>query len=156
MATHSSILAWKIPWTEDPGRLLFIASQRVGHNWATLLSFFLSLYDALWDSKTPHRPTDERVSWCLETCPPSQLPPQDGSLFLTLLSLFLSFTFCPTSFGREWATFLGAWCPPPVFRSCFGEVAQHSNDLLINFWWRKWSPVLFLCHLKTAPQLAFS
>ena len=31
MATHSNILAWKIPWTEDPGRLQSIASQRVGH-----------------------------------------------------------------------------------------------------------------------------
>ena len=32
MATHSSILAWRIPWTEEPGRLQSIASQRVGHN----------------------------------------------------------------------------------------------------------------------------
>ena len=32
MATHSSILAWKIPWTEEPGRLQFMGSQRVGHN----------------------------------------------------------------------------------------------------------------------------
>ena len=32
MATHSSILAWKIPWTEDPGRLQFMGSQRVGHD----------------------------------------------------------------------------------------------------------------------------
>ena len=32
MATHSSILAWKIPWTEEPGRLLTIGSQRVGHD----------------------------------------------------------------------------------------------------------------------------
>ena len=31
MATHSSILAWRIPWTEKPGRLRFIGSQRVGH-----------------------------------------------------------------------------------------------------------------------------
>ena len=31
-ATHSSILAWRIPWTEDPGRLQSIRSQRVGHN----------------------------------------------------------------------------------------------------------------------------
>ena len=31
MATHSSILAWRIPWTEDPGRLLSIGLQRVGH-----------------------------------------------------------------------------------------------------------------------------
>ena len=32
MATHSSILAWKIPWTEEPGGLQFMGSQRVGHN----------------------------------------------------------------------------------------------------------------------------
>ena len=32
MATHSSIFAWRIPWTEEPGRLQSIGSQRVGHN----------------------------------------------------------------------------------------------------------------------------
>ena len=32
MATHSSILAWRIPWTEDPGRLQSIGSQGVGHD----------------------------------------------------------------------------------------------------------------------------
>ena len=32
MATHSSTLAWKIPWMQEPGRLLTIGSQRVGHN----------------------------------------------------------------------------------------------------------------------------
>ena len=32
VATHSSILAWKIPWTEEPGRLQSIGLQRVGHN----------------------------------------------------------------------------------------------------------------------------
>ena len=42
MATHSSILALKIPWTEEPGRLQSIGSQRVGHDWATSFSFFLS------------------------------------------------------------------------------------------------------------------
>ena len=39
MATHSSILAWRIPWTEDPGRLLSTGSQRVRHDWVTSLSF---------------------------------------------------------------------------------------------------------------------
>ena len=33
MATHSSILAWKIPWTEKPGGLQSMGSQRVGYNW---------------------------------------------------------------------------------------------------------------------------
>ena len=32
MAPHSSTLAWKIPWTEEPGRLQFMGSQRVGHD----------------------------------------------------------------------------------------------------------------------------
>ena len=35
MATHSSILAWRIPWTEEPGALQSVGSQRVGHEWAT-------------------------------------------------------------------------------------------------------------------------
>ena len=35
MAIHSSILAWRIPWTEKPSRLQSIGSQRVGHDWAT-------------------------------------------------------------------------------------------------------------------------
>ena len=40
MASHSSTLAWKIPWMEKPGRLWSMGSLRVGHNWATSLSFF--------------------------------------------------------------------------------------------------------------------
>ena len=35
MATHSRILAWKIPWTEEPGGLQDMESQRARHNWAT-------------------------------------------------------------------------------------------------------------------------
>ena len=37
MATHSSILAWRIPWREEPGRLQSMGSQRVGHDWVTSL-----------------------------------------------------------------------------------------------------------------------
>ena len=38
MATHSSILAWRIPWTEEPGGLQFMKSQIVGHDWSDLAS----------------------------------------------------------------------------------------------------------------------
>ena len=38
MAPHSSTLAWKIPWTEESGRLQSMGSLRVGHDWATSLS----------------------------------------------------------------------------------------------------------------------
>ena len=40
MAPHSSTLAWKIPWMEEPGRLQSMGPRRVGHNWATSLSLF--------------------------------------------------------------------------------------------------------------------
>ena len=39
MATHSSILAWRIPWMEELGGLQSTGSQRVGHDWATSLHF---------------------------------------------------------------------------------------------------------------------
>ena len=39
MATHSSTLAWRIPWMEEPGVLQSTGLQRVGHDWATSLSF---------------------------------------------------------------------------------------------------------------------
>ena len=55
MATHSSILAWRVPWTEEPGGLQSVGSQRVRHDWATeqqqsLLNLRLFL---LFITKTP-------------------------------------------------------------------------------------------------------
>ena len=47
MATHSSILAWRILWTEEPGGLQSMGLQRVGHDWATSLSLSLSHHE-MW------------------------------------------------------------------------------------------------------------
>ena len=44
MAPHSSSLAWKIPWTEEPGRLRSMGSWGVGHDWATSLSLFTLMH----------------------------------------------------------------------------------------------------------------
>jgi len=44
MAPHSSTLAWKIPWMEEPGRLQSMGSLRVGHDWATSLSLFTFMH----------------------------------------------------------------------------------------------------------------
>ena len=46
MATHSSILAWEIPWTEEPGELQSMGSQRVGHDWVTkhMVRIYLLLF----------------------------------------------------------------------------------------------------------------
>ena len=47
MAPHSSTLAWKIPWIEEPGRLQSMGSLGVGHDWTTLLSLFTFHFHAL-------------------------------------------------------------------------------------------------------------
>ena len=53
MATHSSTLAWKVLWTEKPVRLQSMGSQRVGHDWATSLFFFLSIsWTMLWITRS--------------------------------------------------------------------------------------------------------
>ena len=44
MATYSSILAWKIPWTEKPGRPQSMGLQRIEHDWATLPLFYILVY----------------------------------------------------------------------------------------------------------------
>ena len=44
MAPHSSTLAWKIPWTEEPGRLQSMGSWRVGHDWGTSLWLFTFMH----------------------------------------------------------------------------------------------------------------
>ena len=63
MATLSSILAWKIPWTEEPGRLQSIGSQRVGHDWATSLTHFTPRPRQTWWQDTCLKPK-ERSQRC--------------------------------------------------------------------------------------------
>ena len=63
MAPHSSTLAWKIPWVEEPGRLQSMGSLRVRHDWATSLSLFTFIH---WRRKWQPTPVS-----CLEN-------PRDG------------------------------------------------------------------------------
>ena len=54
MAPHSSTLAWKIPWTEEPSRLQSMGSLRVRHNWVTSLSLFTFHFHALEKEMATH------------------------------------------------------------------------------------------------------
>ena len=63
MAPHSSTLAWKIPWTEEPGRLQSTGLLQVGHDWATSLSLYSFMH---WRRKWQPTPVS-----CLEN-------PRDG------------------------------------------------------------------------------
>ena len=74
MATHSSTTAWKIPWTEEPGRLQPMGSQRVGHDWATSLSLFF-----------PTQGSNPGLPHCRQTL---YRPSYQGSPLLYVASLF--------------------------------------------------------------------
>ena len=54
MAPHSSTLAWKIPWTEEPGGLQSMGSLRVRHDWATSLSLFTFHFHAMEKEMATH------------------------------------------------------------------------------------------------------
>ena len=71
MATHSSILAWRIPLTEEPGRLESMGSQRVGHEWGTITHSFKHFakhfnrhYLTAW---TPQETKSKRAQWYRST-----------------------------------------------------------------------------------------
>ena len=63
MAPYSSTLAWKIPWTEKPGRLQSMESLRVGHDWVTSLSLFSFMHwRRIWQP-TPVFLSGESQGW---------------------------------------------------------------------------------------------
>ena len=70
MATHSSTLAWKIPWTEEPGRLQSMGSLRVRCNWMTSLSLFnLMNWRRKWQPTPVFLPGESQGRWSLLGCP---------------------------------------------------------------------------------------
>ena len=76
MATHSSILAWRIPWMQDPGGLQSIGSQRVGHNWNDFNQFssVAQLCPTLWPHGSQHTrlPCSQTPRACSYSCPSCQ------------------------------------------------------------------------------------
>ena len=100
MATHSSILAWKIPWMEEPGRLQSMGSQRVRQNWATsLFPFFLfSLCMGYqdWPSRTHIVP---QVFWeALKglPSPPKATAKSNGLMLVKPLHLYAKHLYAPS------------------------------------------------------------
>ena len=88
MATHSSTLAWKIPWTEEPGRLQSMGSWRVGHNWVTSLSL---------GGGAPAK----SLQSCLTLCNPSDCSPPGFSVHGILQARTLEWIVIPFSRGTS-------------------------------------------------------
>ena len=124
MATHSSTVAWKIPWMEEPGRLQSMGSQRVGHNWATSLSLFtIHHFYYLWSfmplvSSVPAFAT-----------PKVRLDPKRKSVLNTL----------PTSVPSSWCTISkGAFVIPPILcmrHKCVIISSNHHSHKFALFFW---------------------
>ena len=108
MATHSTVLAWKFPWTEEPGRLQSMESQRVRYNWSHTCGilyhiifnnqFTFLLKSLHWISKSTEQNlnTQSRLGWPL-LCPPTSKPQILHSEFLpfphpTLSQHYILFT----------------------------------------------------------------
>ena len=101
MATHSSVLAWRIPGTGEPGRLQSMRSWRVGHDWVTSLSLFTFMH---WRRKwqpTPVFLPGESQGWkslvgcCLWGCTESDTTEetsQQQQQLLSYIPLFSDFS----------------------------------------------------------------
>ena len=69
MAPHSSTLAWKIPWMEEPGGLQSMGSLRVGHDWSTSLSLFTFMHwRRKWQPTPVFLPGESQGQWSLVGC----------------------------------------------------------------------------------------
>ena len=69
MAPHSSTLAWKIPWMEEPGGLQSMGSLKVGHDWATSLSLFTFMHwRRKWQPNTVFLPGESQGRGSLVGC----------------------------------------------------------------------------------------
>ena len=116
MAPHSSTLAWKIPWMEEPGRLQSMGSLRIVHNWATSLSLFTFMrWRRKWQPTPVILPGDSQGRGSLVGCRlwgPTELDTTEATWqhFCILHGNTLWFKFFPTV-GRHMIFVTSAYCP---------------------------------------------
>ena len=152
MAPHSSTLAWKIPWTEEPGRLQSMRSLRVGRDWATSLSLFTFMH---WRRKwqpTPVFLPGESQGWgslvgcCLwgHTEPDTTEVTYSYSflkciLFLELPGPLQNDTESTLQIAMITGIILGQVC---LWRALLLN-SQSWSDSLSSIYWAGWSPPCF-------------
>ena len=100
MATHSSILAWRIPWTEDSGRLLSIGLQGVRYYWSNLAHMHVDVCVCVCVCVCVHVPSDAR-SW-LTDCDPMNCSPKGFSIHGLFQARKPEWTTISLSSGSSW------------------------------------------------------
>ena len=133
MATHSSILAWRTPWMEEPGGLQSTGLQRVGHDWATSLSFFLSTLLSTYPLKYQFSSV-------------AQLCPIFATVWTTAHQASLSITNCrslPKPMSIELvmpSNHLILCCPLLLLPSIFPSIRVFSSESVLHIKWPQyWS-----------------
>ena len=181
IATHSSILAWRIPWTEEPGGLQSTSSQRVGHDRVTFTSFFLFTSPPV----TPVRqvgdtglraPLASPAFLCLtqSLSPESAVSHLGGSGFMITSTPALGISLdsgrlCCKCFPR--GLIPGEWCSFGALHCSWSRLAPgvslliHGSGRWVYFWesrgggflfslyWRDGSPKLLALSQKIIPRL---
>ena len=164
MAIHSSTIAWKIPWTEEPSRLQSMGSQRVGHNWVTSLTYLLTLSKGFL-------PTVVDIIKFELNLP---IPVYFGSL-IPKMSMFTLAISCLTTSNLPWFMDLAFHVPmqycslqhqtlllPPVTSTagycfCFGSIPSFFLELFL-LWLlvAYWAPMSWGVPLSVSYHFAFS
>ena len=164
MATHSSILAWKIPWTEEPGGLQSTGSKRVGHDWATSLthSCLTSLYSrnqhnimkqltvsqfncsVMFDSLWPRRLQDDRPP-CPSPTPRaySNSCPLSWWCHSTISSSVCPFSSCLHSFPAS-----GSLQMSQLFISGGQSIRVSASTSVLPLNTQDWSPLGWTCWIS--------
>ena len=157
MTTHSSILAWRILWTEEPGRLQFMGLQRVGHDWATSLHLDQQNGDCVWWGMkhqlgwvTPRGKNEsENYAVCIivgQRCPPTVQGGRDRGEVSGILAWEIPWTeepgllqsMGPLRVGRNW------------MRYCTFKCLDRSM-----IWGKKHSLHIFLSSFLYSPSFSF-
>ena len=126
MATHSSILAWRIPWTEEPAGLQSIGLQRVGHDWSDLARIYINYVKALKINKSRQTLKANMLvaQSCLILCNPMDCSPPGSSVQGILQARILEWVAMPFSRqscwprDRTWVSYIAGRfftiCEPPA------------------------------------------
>ena len=119
MVTHSRILAWEIPWTEEPGGLQSMGSQRIRHDWATH-TFFHTMYAILY---TLHTVLVKVTQSCPTLCSHVDYSPPCSSVHGILQARILEWVAIPLYRGssqpRDWTRLFTVWATREALILCY-------------------------------------
>ena len=141
MATHSSTLAWKISWMEEPGSLHSTGSLRVGHDWVTSLSLFtFILLRRKWQPTLVFLPGESHGPWSLVGYSPqvakSRTRLSDFTHFASSGQSYWSFSFSisPSNEYSGLISFKMDWLDLLAVQGTIKSLLQHHSSKASIFW----------------------